>query len=85
MLVVEDVWTTGGSTFEAIRVVQEMGGEVVAVGALIDRSGGKINFPVQAQALVDLPIASYKPEDCPLCKEGSKAVKPGSRFVQSAT
>ncbi len=85
VLVVEDVWTTGGSTLEAIRVVQEVGGEVVAVGALIDRSGGKIAFPVRAKALVDLPIASYQPEECPLCKEGSKAMKPGSRFVRSAS
>src|SRR5215813_12775520 len=37
VLVVEDVWTTGGSTQEAIQVVQEAGGRVVAVGALIDR------------------------------------------------
>jgi orotate phosphoribosyltransferase len=85
VLVVEDVWTTGGSTLEAIRVVQEVGGEVVAVGALIDRSGGKIAFPVRAQALLDLPTASYQPEECPLCREGSKAVKPGSRFVRSAS
>lgn len=84
VLVVEDVWTTGGSTQEAIRVVQEAGGRVVAAGALIDRSGGTIDFPVEAQALLDLPIASYEPEDCPLCREGSAAVKPGSRFVRSA-
>jgi orotate phosphoribosyltransferase len=84
VLVVEDVWTTGGSTQEAIRVVQEAGGRVVAAAALIDRSGGKIDFPVKAQALLDLPIASYDPEDCPLCREGSAAVKPGSRFVRSA-
>jgi orotate phosphoribosyltransferase len=84
VLVIEDVWTTGGSTQEAIRVVQEAGGRVVAAGALIDRSGGKIDFPVEAQALLDLPIASYEPDDCPLCREGSAAVKPGSRFVRSA-
>jgi orotate phosphoribosyltransferase len=84
ILVIEDVWTTGGSTQEAIQVVQEAGGRVVAAGALIDRSGGKIDFPVEAQALLDLPIESYEPEDCPLCREGSAAVKPGSRFVRSA-
>jgi orotate phosphoribosyltransferase len=84
VLVVEDVWTTGGSTQEAIRVVQEAGGRVVAAAALIDRSGGKIDFPVKAQALLDLPMESYEPEDCPLCREGSAAVKPGSRFVRSA-
>jgi orotate phosphoribosyltransferase len=85
VLVVEDVWTTGGSTQEAIHVVQEAGGCVVAAAALIDRSGGKIDFPVKAQALLDLPIASYEPEDCPLCKDGSAAVKPGSRFARSAS
>jgi orotate phosphoribosyltransferase len=84
VLVIEDVWTTGGSTQEAIQVVQEAGGRVVAAGALIDRSGGKIDFSVEAQALLDLPIESYEPEDCPLCREGSAAVKPGSRFVRSA-
>jgi orotate phosphoribosyltransferase len=85
VLVVEDVWTTGGSTLEAIKVVQEVGGRVVAAGALIDRSTGKIPFPVKAQALLDLPIESYRREECPLCREGSAVVKPGSRFVRSAT
>jgi orotate phosphoribosyltransferase, Thermus family len=84
VLVIEDVWTTGGSTQEAIQVVQEAGGRVVAAGALIDRSGGKLDFSVEAQALLDLPIESYEPEDCPLCRNGSAAVKPGSRFVRSA-
>jgi len=84
VLVVEDVWTTGGSTQEAIRVVREAGGRVVAVGALIDRSGGTIDFPVESQALLNLPIASYEPDECPLCREGSAAMKPGSRFVRSA-
>jgi orotate phosphoribosyltransferase len=85
VLVIEDVWTTGGSTLETIEVVKEAGGRVIAAGALIDRSGGKIEFSVESQALLDLPIASYEPEDCPLCREGSAAVKPGSRFVRSAS
>jgi orotate phosphoribosyltransferase len=84
VLVIEDVWTTGGSTLETIQVVEEAGGRVVAAGALIDRSGGRVEFPVEAQALLDLPIANYTPEDCPLCREGSAAVKPGSRFARSA-
>src|ERR1700726_1828723 len=84
VLVVEDVWTTGGSTQETIQVVEEAGGRVVAAGALIDRSGGKIEFPVEASALIDLPIASYEADECPLCRDGSAPVKPGSRFVRSA-
>lgn len=84
VLVIEDVWTTGGSTQETIQVVEEAGGRVVAAGALIDRSGGKIEFPVESNALIELQIESYEPEDCPLCRQGSVAVKPGSRFVRSA-
>jgi orotate phosphoribosyltransferase len=85
VLVVEDVWTTGGSTEEAISVVQEAGGRVVAAGALIDRSGGKIEFPVESNALIELFIESYEPEECPLCRQGSVAVKPGSRYARSAS
>jgi orotate phosphoribosyltransferase len=85
VLVVEDVWTTGGSTQEAIRVVEEAGARAVAAGALIDRSGGKLDFEVDAQSLIQLPIANYEEEDCPLCREGSAAIKPGSRFVRTAS
>jgi len=85
VLVIEDVWTTGGSTQEAISVVEEAGGRVVAAGALIDRSGGKIEFPVESNALIELVIESYEPADCPLCRQGTAAVKPGSRYARSAS
>jgi len=78
-LVVEDVITTGGSTREVIRVVEEASGVLVGVGALIDRSGGAATFPVKKAALATLAIPTYKPEDCPLCKTGSTPIKPGSR------
>jgi orotate phosphoribosyltransferase len=84
VLVVEDVWTTGGSTFEAIRVVEEAGGRVVAAGAIIDRSQGRLELPVRAESLVQLDIRSYESADCPLCRTGSSAVKPGSRHVRAA-
>jgi orotate phosphoribosyltransferase len=85
VLVVEDVWTTGGSTEEAISVVQEAGGRVVAAGALIDRSGGEIEFPVESNALLQMKIDSFEPEDCPQCRHGSVAIKPGSRFARGAS
>jgi orotate phosphoribosyltransferase len=85
VLVVEDVWTTGGSTEETIHVVQEAGGRVVAAGALIDRSGGTIEFPVESNALIQLKIDSYDADDCPLCRQGSIPTKPGSHFVRSAS
>ena len=82
ILVVEDVVTTGGSVKEVIYLVKELGGEVVAVAALVDRSGGKVDFGVSAYYLLDLDVKSYAPEECPLCKEGLPLVKPGSRKIK---
>jgi len=84
VLVIEDVWTTGGSTMETIHVVEEAGGRVMAAGTLIDRSDGKIDFDVEAQSLLQMPLTYYEPEDCPLCRQGSAALKPGSRFARTA-
>jgi orotate phosphoribosyltransferase len=83
VLVVEDVWTTGGSTYATIRVLEEAGARIVAAGALIDRSGGKIELPVRTEALMELKVESYDALECPLCRTGSIAVKPGSRFARA--
>lgn len=77
--VVEDVLTTGGSTRETMEVVLQAGGIVLAAGSLIDRSGGRIDLGVPRAALAVLDVPVFSPEDCPLCKAGSKAIKPGSR------
>jgi orotate phosphoribosyltransferase len=84
VLVVEDVWTTGGSTYETMRVIEQAGGRVVGVGALIDRSGGSLEFPVRAEALLEMRVPSYSPQECPLCRSGSEAVRPGSRMARVA-
>ncbi len=78
-LAVEDVVTTGGSTREVMQAVQECGGLVVAVGALIDRSGGAATLPVRRAALATLAIPTFEPGECPLCTAGGRATKPGSR------
>jgi len=81
-VVVEDVVTTGKSTRETIEVVKQHGGEVVAVGSLVDRSGGKVNFGVPFVTLWRLEVPVYEPDSCPLCKEGKiPLVKPGSRNI----
>ena len=78
-LVVEDVITTGGSTREVVQCVEALGGVVVGVGSLIDRSGGAAAFTVRHVALATVSAATYQPDACPLCQAGSVAVKPGSR------
>jgi orotate phosphoribosyltransferase len=83
VLVVEDVWTTGGSTRETIGVVEQSGGLVVAAGAIIDRSSGKVDLNVPARALLELAVPSYEAENCPQCRAGSMAVRPGSRHMRA--
>ena len=78
-LVVEDVMTTGLSTRETVECVGQAGGKVVGVGALIDRSGGKVSLGLPHAALLTLDIQNYQPAECPLCKSGVPAIKPGSR------
>jgi orotate phosphoribosyltransferase len=78
-LVVEDVITTGGSTREVVRCVEEHGGTVVGIGSLIDRSGGAAAFNARRTALATVAASTWQPEECPLCKTGSQAIKPGSR------
>jgi orotate phosphoribosyltransferase len=80
VLVIEDVWTTGGSTREAIGAVEQEGGLAVAAGAIIDRSGGRLELNVPSRALLELDVPSYEPDDCPLCHAGGMATRPGSRF-----
>lgn len=81
-LVVEDVWTTGGSTRETIGIVEQAGGRVVAAGALIDRSAGKLDWDVPAKALIEISIPSHEAFECPLCRKGEPITKPGSHFAR---
>ena len=57
VLIVEDIVTTGGSVREVVDVVNEAGGEIVGVGLLVNRSGGKADFGVpkeKSTSLVEL-------------------------------
>jgi orotate phosphoribosyltransferase len=79
VLVVEDVLTTGKSTKETIGVARDAGAEVVGAAAIVDRSGGTIDFGVPAHTLIRLDLPTYDPGACPLCAQGMAVVKPGSR------
>ena len=83
LVVVEDVITTGGSTREVIEAVRARGARVLAVGSLVDRSGGTVDLGVPRQSLLELEVPIYSPEACPLCADGSTPEKPGSRAAAS--
>ena len=78
VLIVEDIVTTGGSIKEVIAAVREQGGVPVAVSMLVDRSGGTADFDgVPATALLHMTVETYKPEDCPLCRDKVPLTKRG--------
>ena len=80
VLVVEDVITTGGSVREVINIVKQEGAEVVGVAALVDRTGGEVDFGTKLKTAFSDKFISYEPETCPICKEGNILLeKPGSR------
>jgi orotate phosphoribosyltransferase len=80
-VVIEDVITTGGSTKEVVNAIAAAGAQVLAAGSIVDRSGGRAEVGVPRVALETLETVAYRPEECPLCKEGMPLVKPGSRRV----
>ncbi len=77
--VVEDVVTTGGSVREVLDVVRSRGADVAAVGVIVRRQPA--DFGVPTIALLDLPVVSYDPADCPQCARGEAITEPGSRFL----
>jgi len=79
VVVIEDVVTTGGSTRETMAVAMAAGATVVGAGAIVDRSGGSPGLEVPFKALVTLNLATYAPEQCPMCARGEPIIKPGSR------
>lgn len=91
-IICEDIITTGGSALEAAKQVEKDGGEIAAFAALANRgfckragtenepkSNCKLPCDIPLFALDDFTFEMYTPEECPMCKEGSVAYKPGSR------
>ncbi len=79
VLMMEDVVTTGLSSREAIKAIEEAGGRVVAGAALVDRSNGSADIGVPFFPLIRLEVPTYRPDDLPPELAAVPAIKPGSR------
>ena len=79
VLVVEDVVTTGAATREVKRLAERLGGVVVGIGAIVDRSAGPLGFDCPFEALASIEAPAFIPGMCDLCRQGMPLVKPGSR------
>jgi len=83
IVVVEDVVTTGVSTKEVIDLIESLGGCVIGVASIVNRSGADNPFePRPYVALLKVSFPTWKPNLCPLCRQGKPVTKPGSRPVK---
>lgn len=69
--------STGGTTLRTIENLILKNGEIFRrIGVLVNRSGVKHLEGREIVSLIDREMPMWEPEDCPLCKEGSKALRP---------
>lgn len=77
VLVVEDVFTTGGTTEQTIASIEKKGATVWPIlGVLVNRSGKSNLGDRKVAAVIDRPMPMWAPEECPLCQAGSEAIRP---------
>ena len=84
VLIVDDVFTRGGSIKDTVDAVNELGGKIVGIGVLIDRSTEEIDFGVPFYSCHRAEVVAYQPEECPLCAQNLPLVKRGSSKQSTA-
>jgi len=77
VLIVDDVLTTGGSLREMLEAVRRAGGRTVGIGVVVDRSAG-VDFGVPLFRCCRASAPTYRPEECPLCRQGVPIQRLGS-------
>ncbi|NPA61062.1 MAG: orotate phosphoribosyltransferase [Epsilonproteobacteria bacterium] len=92
-IICEDIITTGGSAMEAKSVIEKLGGEVVGFASLANRGfcktenidikilkgECKLDRTVPLFTLANFSFEIFDKSECPMCRDGDVAVKPGSR------
>ena len=79
-VVAEDVVTRGGRVQETIDILRAAGGDVVAAGCIVDRSGGNVpDFGCPFVSLVQMTPETFAADALPPDLAALPAVKPGSK------
>ena len=83
-IIAEDVVTTGISSLETKRVIEEAGGVCLGITCVVDRTKPEAPSPIPILAsAVKLDLPNYLPEECPICAEGKlPLVHLGSRKMK---
>ncbi len=67
VLIVDDVAVSGRKINTAIDLVNKLGGNVIGVGVLVDRSMGYLPLTVPLRSLLSYPMQTFTAKECPLC------------------
>jgi orotate phosphoribosyltransferase len=78
VLIVDDILTTGSSVRDTVDAVAKLGGIVVGIGVLVDRSDQNLEFDLPFFSCHRAPTLVYSPQECPLCANHVPLVKPGA-------
>ena len=70
IVIIEDVITTARTIFETKEALKEFEVDVQGVGCIVDRTQGKLENEFKIYSLLQSSPVTYKPEECPLCKQG---------------
>ena len=79
VIIVEDVITTGKSSFETVDVVEKYGAKVNALTSIVNRSSVDEINGLKLISATKLEIETFDPDNLPDDLKDTPAVKPGSR------
>jgi orotate phosphoribosyltransferase len=79
VLIIEDVITTGKSSIECSKLIQEAEAIITGYACIIDRSNGKSDIKMKIVSQIQLDIPTYNKNDLPKNLSLIEAIKPGSR------
>lgn len=79
VIIVEDVVTTGKSSFETVDVINKCGGEVVALTSIVNRSNKDEINGLPLISATKIEVNAWDPDNIPESLKEIPAIKPGSR------
>ena len=78
-LIVEDVITTGKSSMECAKVVEQHKGKVIGFACIVDRSNNQSSINLKIVSQITFNIPTYREDEIPDHLKSIPAIKPGSR------
>ena len=81
VLIVDDILTTGSSVHQVIAAINKLGGQIIGIGVMVDRSEQGVDFGIPFFSCLRSITQTYTPQNCPMCAQNIPLVKPGSSRV----